>query len=211
MPSIDEDSDASDAIVPDMLHSASPAPQQLPFQPPDTIDSGDASDAVFTALADDLEYTLTVGQALEHIVAAGRQPLSKRSIQRYCIEHLLAAKKIRTVFGSEWLINETSLARLIESEPIVTGDASDAVGRDVPAPATPIPPTVNLQPLDTTDNGDASVVNRPAMATPEGEKRTIAEVLIENARLLAQVEGRDAIIVELKSPFENGIAVFSRS
>jgi hypothetical protein len=36
------------------------------------------------------------------------------------------------------------------------------------------------------------------MATPEGERRTIAEVLIENARLLAQVEGKDAIIVELK-------------
>jgi hypothetical protein len=31
-----------------------------------------------------------------------------------------------------------------------------------------------------------------------GERRTIAEVLIENARLLAQVEGRDAIIQELK-------------
>ena len=36
------------------------------------------------------------------------------------------------------------------------------------------------------------------MAIPEGERRTIAEVLIENARLLAQVEGKDAIIVELK-------------
>ena len=36
------------------------------------------------------------------------------------------------------------------------------------------------------------------MATPVGERRTVAEVLIENARLLAQVEGRDAIIAELK-------------
>jgi hypothetical protein len=36
------------------------------------------------------------------------------------------------------------------------------------------------------------------VATPVGETRTIAEVLIENARLLAQVEGRDAMIAELK-------------
>ena len=36
------------------------------------------------------------------------------------------------------------------------------------------------------------------MAAPEGERRSIAEVLIENARLVAQVEVKDAIIEELK-------------
>jgi hypothetical protein len=79
----------------------------------DTTDSGVASVA---ALADDLDYTLTIGQAMERFAAASRAVPSMRSMQRYCAEHHLATKKIRTVFGSEWLINELSLMRLIESE-----------------------------------------------------------------------------------------------
>ena len=130
--------------------------------------------------------------------AARRKTPSGRSIQRYCDEGHLAAKKIRTIFGSEWLINETSLAKFIEAEPIVTGDASDAIGSDMATSATPTPPPLRIQEPDTIDNGDASDAMRPPMATPKGETRTIAEVLIENARLLAQVEGRDAIIDELK-------------
>ncbi len=125
---------------------------------------------------------------MERIAGARRKTPSGRSIQRYCDEGRLAAKKIRTVFGSEWLINETSLARLIEAEPIVT---SDATGSDMATPPTPNPQPINLPPSD-------AVATRLSMATPEGERRTIAEVLIENARLLAQVEGRDAIIEELK-------------
>ena len=190
MPPIEEHGVAGDAISLDTASPATPTPPIVSFHQPDT---GDASDATLTALADDLEYTLTVGQALEHIVAAGRKAPSGRSIQRYCIEGRLAAKKIRTVFGSEWLINETSLAQLIEMEPIVT---SDAVTLDTASPATP--PIVAFHQPDTSDIGDAGVANDVLMATPVGERRTIAEVLIENARLLAQVEGRDAIILELK-------------
>lgn len=195
MPDEFEHAVASDAISSDMPSPATPIPKQPPFQALDTIDSGDADDAAFTALADDLEYTLTVGQALERFTAAKRAAPSGRSIQRYCIERRLASKKIRTVFGSEWLINESSLARLIESEPVVIGVA---VGTDTAATATPMPSSANIREPDTVDGGVVSVASHPAMATPVGERRTIAEVLIENARLLAQVEGRDAIIVELK-------------
>ena len=141
---------------------------------------------------------LTVGQALERFSAAGRKAPSGRTIQRYCDERRLEAKKIRTVFGSEWLINETSLARLIESEPIISGDAGVANSSDVPPSATPTPPNVYISKSDTDDIGVAGDAMRPSMASPVGERRTIAEVLIENARLLAQVEGRDAIISELK-------------
>ena len=84
-------------------------------------------------------------------------------------------------------------------EPIVTGVAGDANGSDAASLATPTPPIVNSHEPDTSDNGvagDASHLS--SMSTPVGERRTIAGVLIENARLLAQVEGRDAIIQELK-------------
>lgn len=108
---------------------AMPAPLNFRTSPSDASDiaaSGDASVAGITAVADDLAYTLTVGQALEFFVVARRKPPSQRSIQRYCIEGRLAAQKIRTSYGAEWLINESSLARLIEAEPVVSGVASDA-------------------------------------------------------------------------------------
>ena len=198
MPDEPEHASASDAISSDILRSATPVPEYLPIPALAATDNGDASGATLTALADDLEYTLTVGQALERFVAAKRAAPSGRSIQRYCIERRLASQKIRTVFGSEWLINESSLARLIESEPVVTGDASVAVGTAMAATATLIPSPANIREDDTVDGGVVSVATRATMATPEGERRTIAEVLIENARLLAQVEGRDSIIIELK-------------
>ena len=187
--------DAGDATLFGLASLATP-PVSTAFVP--TADNGVASDAAITALADDLEYTLTVGQALERIAAARRKTPSGRSIQRYCDEGHLAAKKIRTIFGSEWLINETSLAKFIEAEPIVTGDASDATGSEMTTSASPTPQPLRIQEPDTIDNGVASDAMRPPMATPKGETRTIAEVLIENARLLAQVEGKDAIINELK-------------
>jgi len=77
----------------------------------------------------------------------------------------------------------------------VSGDAGVANNSETATTATLTAQTTIIAPNDTTDKGVAS----DAMAaTAVGEKRTIAEVLIENARLLAQVEGRDAIITELK-------------
>jgi hypothetical protein len=198
MASSEQPSIAGDVNGSDTATLATPTPQIVNSHEPDTSGNGDAGDATLTALADDLEYTLTVGQALELMIAAGRKAPSERSLQRYCIEGRLAAKKIRTIFGAEWLINETSLAQLIEIEPIVTGDAGDANSSDAATLATPTPPIVNSHEPDTSGNGDAGDASHLSMATPIGEKRTIAEVLIENARLLAQVEGRDAIIHELK-------------
>ena len=198
MPLFEQHDDTSVAITSDTPSPATPIPPTVPSHQSDASDSGDAGVTTLTALADDLEYTLTVAQTLERFVRAGRKAPSGRSIQRYCDERQLASKKIRTSFGSEWLINESSLVRLIEAEPIVTGDASVAITSDTPSPATPIPPTVPSHQSDASDSGDAGVASRASMSPPIGERRTIAEVLIENAKLLAQVEGRDAIIEELK-------------
>jgi len=184
---------ASDAISTDMATSATPPPP-----PVNVTNNSDSGDAMVTALADDLEYTLTVAQALERIASAQRQTPSARSIQRYCIEGRLAAQKIRTVYGSEWLINESSLARLIEAEPVVTSNVSDATSTDMATSATPPPPPVAVHITDIPDRGDAGVAAHVPMSTPVGERRTIAEVLIENAKLVAQVEGKDDIIAELK-------------
>jgi hypothetical protein len=153
---------------------------------------GDASQAT-----DEFSYSVTVGQALEHFLATRRKPPSQRTIQRYCIEGRLVAQKIRTSYGAEWLINEESLNRMIEAEPIVTGDAGVAVAPVLSTLAPPSSETVNKKESDTFADGDASVADND-MASPAGERRSVGDVLIENARLLAQVEGRDQIIAELK-------------
>ena len=164
----------------------------------DTTGSGDASAVNVTALADDLEYTLTVGQALEWFAKARRKVPSERSVQRYCIDGQLAAQKIRTTYGSEWLINETSLSKIIDAQPEISSAASVATSAYMAAPASP---SINISQAiapDTTAIGGASDAVATPITTPEGERRSITEVLIENARLVAQVEGKDAIIEELK-------------
>ncbi len=201
MPPTGNDTNASDANSPDMAPPATP-----PFAAPlDTLPAtaviGDAGGATVTALSDDLKYTLTVGQALEIFTALGRKAPSARSVQRYCIEGRLAAQKIRTTYGSEWLINEDSLRQLIENEPVISVVAGDANSPDMVTPATPpMQKTQFVAPVssDTTATGVAVAAERQELATPDGERRTIAAVLIENSRLVAQVEGKDAIIAELK-------------
>ena len=190
--------DASDANPTGMAAPATP-PAILPFDiTDDTTAIGDAGGATVTALADNLNYTLTVAQALEAFAIARRKVPSPRSMQRYCIDGRIAAQKIRTTDGSEWLINSDSLNRLIESEPILIGVAGDDRNADVAAPATPIPQQPAFAPPVTTAIGDGGDAGFLDMAAPAGERRSIADVLIENSRLVAQVEGKDAIIAELK-------------
>ena len=178
--------------------SAVPENQTPQIKTADATAIGDAGAATITALADDLQYTLTVGQALERFGAARRKVPSERSVQRYCIDGQLAAQKIRTTYGSEWLINETSLEKLIADQPEISAVASVATSADMAPPAPPIIEKHQIILPDTAATGGASDAVVRTMAAPEGERRSIAEVLIENARLVAQLEGKDAIIVELK-------------
>ncbi|MGH9809584.1 MAG: hypothetical protein ACRD9W_20415, partial [Terriglobia bacterium] len=122
--------DASDA-KPAMV--ASPPPNISALEPNDTNASGVAGDATLTALDDGIKHTLTAEQALSAIAGAGRKVPSLRSLQRHCDEGLLRAIKIKTTYGQEWLINETSLAQYIVRQPrIEVGVASDA--KETPTP-----------------------------------------------------------------------------
>ena len=176
----------------------SPLSPAQEIQGANTHAAGVASDDVMSALADDLRYTLTVAQALECFAAAHRKVPSARTIQRYCIEGRVAAQKIRTTYGSEWLINEISLAKLIESEPQISVVASDATSTDMASSPSPILTMPRIVAPDTNTDVVASDAVAQTSETQESERRSLAEVLIENARLVAQVEGKDAIITELK-------------
>jgi hypothetical protein len=165
---------------------------QVSISANDTPATGVASDAKVTALDDGLKYTLTALEAIERFSKARRRPPSLRSIQRYCDEGTIRGTKIKTTFGQEWLINEESLSRHIESLPIeavVSSDAGDA--NRSPMPELPL-----KLPAATNDNSDAGVARSGELATPAGETRTLATVLIENAKLLAKLEGKDEVLNE---------------
>ena len=158
----------------------------------DTDAIGIAGDATVAALDDGIKYTLTAEQALEAMAKAGRKVPSLRSLQRHCDENILRATKIKTTYGQEWLINEASLARYIERQPqleiSVAGDAK------LTSPANPSSKSAN----DTDAIGVAGDAMTSPLHVPAGERRSVAEVLIENAKLLAQSEGKDELITELK-------------
>jgi hypothetical protein len=173
----------------------------------------DASDAPVAALANDLQYTLTVGQARELFAAHNRKVPAERTVQNYCIEGSIASQKIRTTYGSEWLINESSLFAFIEDQPIVVAalqqpyavhesaahapqqpqeshDLATQAAQSAAVPATASGATTALG--GATDASTA--VLQSQVHAPIGETRTLAAVLIENAKLLATIEGKDQVI-----------------
>ena len=106
-------------------------------------DASDASASPVAALANDLKYTLTVEQGRSIFAANQRKVPAVRTLQNYCVEGRIAAKKISTSYGQEWLLNETSLLAFIENEPQLTAapqatPASQDPGlRSTPRPQQP--------------------------------------------------------------------------
>jgi hypothetical protein len=164
-----------------------------------TSANGDAGDANVTALDQGIEYTLTVPQAMERFALGQRKVPSHRSMERYCKDGLLRGRKIKTatieddgrrVNRNEWLINEQSLDSHIRRLPIiVTGDAGDAM-------KSPVQELPNKTRTVTNNNGVASDARVGELAAPIGETRSIATVLIENSKLVAQLEGKDNLLKE---------------
>ena len=145
-----------------------------------------------------LDYTLTVGQAQQRFADLKRHVPKDRTIQNYCQQGDIAAQKIRTTFGSEWIINAQSLEAFILREPEMPSAASDARAADAPAHAPLAPETTTVVAPATPPQSVASDASVERDLQPTGEKRNLVDVLIENARLLAQVEDRNEMISELK-------------
>jgi hypothetical protein len=185
--------DASDAIQNSAATAATPAPQD--DAAPRSIatattafsDAGDASATPVAALVNDLAFTLTVGQARALFANRGRKVPAERTLQSYCIEGTIAAQKIRTTYGAEWLINEVSLLAHIEQQPVISGaTAATPAPQDDAAPRSIATATTAF-----SDAGDASPAQLPVSV---GERRTLADVLIENAKLLATIDGKDDVL-----------------
>ena len=210
-----------DATVANQVPSATPpSPDYKNNQhfPSDTVvavapvaasnDMAEARHDAIHALAHDLKFSLTIAEAQSLFKTLRRRVPSERSIQRYCNDGLIAGQLIRTTYGREWLLNESSLVRYIEKLPLV--GSVDNVANQVPSatPPSPIHPQSQQNPPDSPVTGDATVAKNPPMTSVAelddeepptvGETRSRADILLENAKLLAMTEGKDAVIQELK-------------
>ena len=166
-----------------------------------TTARGDASDAAATqaALVDHRIYNLTVPQAQELFAKHNRRVPAARTIQNYCAEGFVAGEKVPTASGAEWLINDESLVTFIRSKPEVTNSAA-------PDSAAAEPPP---EPMAANVSEPTAVEPEKVTEAPVGETRTVAQMLVENARLAAELEGtrtviagKDETIAELKSDRE---------
>ena len=151
------------------------------------------------------KYSLTIGQALDLFAQERRLAPSERTMQDYCKDGKVDSYKLQTTRDgrpiTEWLINEGSLRAFIEQRPTVGDASSHDRGATVSSPAPEEPLTrPDMQP------SHSAPVEPETTAAPESptnastsEKRTLASMLIENARLTAQLAGKDELIEEIKT------------
>lgn len=211
----------SDAGVADDAVSATHASQEAPLATPITAkafseatatsansDAGDArttasgATATPAAVVDHRIFNLTIPQAQALFAEHNRRVPAARTIQNYCAEGWVAGEKVPTASGAEWLINDASLLAFIRSKPEVT--------------QTSAPDPVTTEPVAEPEGPPVEAVAPPAAVEPEadsvapvGETRTVAQMLVENARLSAELDmtrqviaGKDETIAELKSDRE---------
>ena len=188
-----------------------PAATQAPHDPADVNEmaaartaASDASAAdaeavaePVIAVADGLDYKVTVEDARKLFSDHNRKVPAARSIQQYCADNRIAAKKLKTSYGAEWVINEVSLMTFIAQQL----ELKPSTHEQPPQPATQAPQQTedpnkiaNATNADTTasDASAAKLIVSDADAEPPlGDQRRLADMLIENARLLERVEGRD--------------------
>ena len=173
---------------------------------PDAETQDRGANTVSDPYVDLSRYSLTIGQALDLFAHERRLAPSERTMQDYCKDGKIDCYKLQTTRDgrpiTEWLINEHSLRAFIEKRPTV-GDASSH-NRD--ATVSTAPQEKPLAQPETPPSQTAEVETEAAAVPPESptnagtaEKRTLASMVIENAKLTAQLAGKDELIKEIKT------------
>ena len=172
---------------------------------PDAETQDRAATKVGDPYVDLSKYSLTIGQALDLFAHEKRLTPSERTMQNYCKDGKIDCYKLQTTRDgrpiAEWLINERSLRAFIETRPTV-GDASshdrDATVSDAPQ-EKPLSQPETSPSQSTTVETEATAAQDSQMNAGTSEKRTVASMLIENAKLTAQLAGKDELIEEIKT------------
>lgn len=197
-------------------------PEAIPA--PDLGNGGaTAPEQEFSPLLPDLsKFDLTVVEALESFQLEDRKIPSTRTLQRYCQEGRIDCYKLKTTRNGnpvhEWIIDSTSLWEFIQSRPkdetrcaIATPEASDDADGDAetrsggkqPASAKTAadwPGDANKHPaLPKLSEREPDVTAAPVDADDaRGGHLSRVDLLIENARLTAQLDAQCELVSEFR-------------
>lgn len=191
--------------------------------PPSPDSASEAIEPAYAPLLPDLsQYDLTVGEAQALFQEEHRKLPSIRTLQRYCQEGRFDCYKLKTTRNGnpvhEWIINSTSLRRFIQTKPNddtpavmaapePRGDATDGGETQSNDQQSAIATTTPERADDASDElalPRSSQTNPNAMTTPDesgdatGGDMSRAELLIENARLTAQLDAQRELVDELR-------------
>lgn len=161
---------------------------------------GAAEETKEDLFADLSKYTHTVGQSTDRFVERGREAPKERRMQELCSIGRIDCHKIKTTRDgkhvSEWLVNLESLDAFIDARPQIR--SANQTGRDADdeRSSDASQRTANPAAAQTVET------ERKEIPPPQGETRTLVEVLIENARITAEAEGKEKLVGELREDRE---------
>ena len=183
----DADSEISDASDAEKINSVTQATQEKisPFNEAGAgADASDADAEGSVVVVDHQKYNLTVGQAQELFHKQNRKVPALRTVQQYCKDRRIAAELVSRSNGQEYLINDKSLLAFILAKPEFTDPPDHIATADLePKPQIIKKPEGEL-PKDDLEQGTEIF----------GETRTLAELLVQNARLEEKVSGKKDVI-----------------
>jgi hypothetical protein len=139
----------------------------------------------------DSDFTLSIDEALERYVKAGR-PRTPRSIQRYCAKGHLQCRLVETAFGEKYLIAPDSVDKHIAYIEEVTPATSRDTSRPVAASRDTVAPDIST-PTETAARADQP---RQDPTSPD-LSRYVARVEGENDFLRKQITVKDDQIKDL--------------
>ena len=144
------------------------------------------------ATSSDSEFTLTVDDALLLYAEAGI-PRTPRSVQRYCGNEHLSARRVETEFGEKFLITRASVEKHIAYIKEVTPTTS----RDVPRPVATTVAAENKDDIPRQDATTTTDQSRPVATTPPEDSRYVASLEGQIEFLRDEVRVKNTQIAEL--------------
>ena len=156
------------------------------------------------ATSNDNDYTLSLEQASERYAKAGHSR-TLRSLQRYCVNGHLDARKIQTTLGDKYLVTPQSVARHIAQIEELNALDNVATSRAFSRPvATDVVPPVAAQESAKETAPPAPTGNdnqRPETTGETATSRYVALLERDNEFLRDQVQKKDGQITDLSKRF----------
>ncbi len=154
------------------------------------------------------DFTLSLEEVAERYARAGH-PRTLRSLQRYCANGHLDARKIATATGDKYLVTPQSVARHIAQTEELTPFDTVATIRDLSRPVATIPATEipqatapALQPEAATEPDKPRLVAAPAVQDAQVAPPPQQEAVAEPDKPRQEIAGTSRYVAQLELQLE---------